>query len=221
MNATPTEQRGTKRQSPLRRTHCVGPGSHRNPFSTSRVRPGAIPYCFPPGQTAQGLVRRLRQDDWRGEIIGPHGSGKSTLVAALMPAIEDAGRKTTLIGLHDGQRCLGVELKRSTEIDASTVLIVDGYEQLGHASRFRLRRFCRRRGIGLLVTAHLSVGLPELFHTATSLELAQQVVAQILGKQSTLVTAEDVAERFSRHDGDLRETLFDLYDLYEHRSRRG
>jgi len=195
--------------------------SARNPFSTSRVRPGAIPYCFPPGQSAQGLVRRLRHSAWQGQIIGPHGSGKSALLAALIPAIEDAGRRTILIGLHDGQRRLPIDLKRPSPLDSSTVLIVDGYEQLGRLSRFRLKRFCRRHGIGLLVTAHRPVGLPELFHTATSLGLAQQVVAQLLGERGTLITSEDVAERFSRHGGDLRETLFDLYDLYEHRCRRG
>ena len=31
---------------------------------------------------------------------------------------------------------------------------------------------------------------------------------------------EDVAGRFSRHGGDLRELLFELYDLYEQRRRQ-
>ena len=220
MSTTPAQKRETSRQLRRRCTEDLGPDCHRNPFSTSRVRPGAVPYCFPPGHGARDLVRRLRDGGWWGQIIGPHGSGKSALVAALVPAVEHAGRRTILVGLHDGQRRLGVDLRSPPAADASTLLIVDGYEQLGRLSRFRLKRFCRRRGIGLLVTAHRSVGLPELFRTATSVELARRVVARLLGEQSTLITPEDVAERFSRNDGDLRETLFDLYDLYEDRRRR-
>ncbi len=54
-----------------------------NPFSTRFVRPGALAYRFPPGESAATLVERLAASGWRGQIVGPHGSGKSTLVAAL------------------------------------------------------------------------------------------------------------------------------------------
>ena len=69
--------------------------AERNPFATRFVRPGAIPYRF-----ANGLVGRdrasLRQHDWRGEIVGPHGSGKSTLVQTLIPPLKEAGRDVRL-----------------------------------------------------------------------------------------------------------------------------
>ena len=97
------------------------------------------------------------------------------------------------------------------------MLIIDGYEQLSHWQRFRVRRFCRRRGLGLLVTAHTAVGLPELWQTASDLELARQIVEQLQREYPSRVTSEDVAERFARREGDMREMLFDLYDLYEQR----
>ncbi len=195
------------------------PATVENPFCSRQVRPGGIPYLFSSGQDAADLVDRLRRNGWWGQVVGPHGSGKSALLAALMPAIERAGRRPLLVELHDGQRRLPLELKSGPDPDRATVLIVDGYEQLGYWQRFRLKRFCRRSGPGLLVTVHAPAGLPDLFRTSANLELAQQVVGQLQRNHPAHVAAEDVAERFAQYGDNLRELLFDLYDLYEQRRR--
>jgi hypothetical protein len=187
-----------------------------NPFCTRRVRPGAIPFIFPPDQSAETLVDRLQQAGWWGEIVGPHGSGKSTLLAALTAAIERAGRRTALVELHDGQRRLPLNLRSDPRLRCPAVLIIDGYEQLGCWCRLLLKRFCRRRDIGLLVTAHRSVGLPLLYQTVTTPELAVQIVGALMTDQQPFAP-DEVSHCLSRHGGDLRETLFDLYDLYEQR----
>ncbi|MHC4405394.1 MAG: hypothetical protein ACYTG0_37585 [Planctomycetota bacterium] len=188
-----------------------------NPFSTQHVRPGAIPFLFPHGHGAATLVDRLQSNRWQGQIIGPHGSGKSALVATLIPVMEARGRRTVLIELHDGQRRLPVNLRRMAELTETAVLIVDGYEQLAFCSRWVLRRRCRRRGLGLVVTAHASVGLPDLFRATTSLGLAGQIVGQLQGENPNRVSAEELRRRFAVHDGNLREVLFDLYDWHEER----
>ena len=193
------------------------PESSENPFCSRRVRPGGIPYLFAPGESAAELVDRLRDSGWWGQIVGPHGSGKSALLAALMPAIEAAGRRTVLIELHDGQRQMPPDFRRRLDAGCPTVLIVDGYEQLSLWQRLRLRRFCRRGGMGLLLTAHAPVGLPDLCHTSVTPELAQQIVERLQRGHPPRIAAADVAERFACQSGDLRETLFDLYDLYEER----
>lgn len=186
-----------------------------NPFSTRRTRPGAIEFVFRPGQDAAMLVERLRHTGWRGAIIGPHGTGKSALLATLMPAIKRAGRCPHLIELHDGQRRLPP--LRHDELPPVTLLIVDGYEQLSRLSRWRLAWLCRRRGWGLLVTAHASVGLPELYRTETTPDLAAEIVHQLLADRPSPFTAEELAACFAHHSGNLREVLFDLYDLCEQR----
>jgi hypothetical protein len=188
-----------------------------NPFSARRISPGAIPFVFPPDQSAETLVDRLRQADWRGEIIGPHGSGKSTLLATLIAAIERAGQRTVLVVLHDGERRLPLDLYADHRLRRPVLLIVDGYEQLARWRRLMLGRFCRRRKIGLLVTAHESVGFPLIFHTAASDGLAQQIVARLMDGRQPPFTADEVSRSLSQRNGDLRETLFDLYDLYEQR----
>jgi hypothetical protein len=189
-----------------------------NPFCSRRVRPGAIPFLFAAGQSAAALIERLQRSGWWGQIVGPHGSGKSALLAALVPAIEQAGRRVVQAELHDGQRHLPAGFPPSSGLDAATVLAVDGYEQLGRGTRFWLKRFCRRGGVGLLVTAHDGVGLPELCRTAPNLSLARQVLDQLQRGYPPHVMAEDLAEPFARHGGNLREVLFDLYDLYQRRS---
>jgi len=191
-----------------------------NPFSTRHVRPGAIPFRFPAGKGAEGLLERLERNNWQGQIVGPHGSGKSALVATLITSIERSGRRPYLIELHDGQRRLPVSRRQTSAFGPGTVLIVDGYEQLSTWSRFTLRRLRRRRGFGLVVTSHQSVGLPDLFRTTTSLGLAHEIVRDLLGGEPSPVTADEVDRPFTSHEGNMREILFDLYDLYERRRGR-
>ena len=191
-----------------------------NPFCSRRVRPGALPFLFA-GDTSLGqLVDRLRQNGWWGQIVGPHGSGKSALLASLVPAIERVGRHAIVFELHDACRRLPFDLKHAADVDPATILIIDGYEQLSRWRRFQLKRFCRRRGLGLLVTVHTSAGLPELFHAAADLHLTERIVAELTRGYPAHVTAKDVAERYLQHGGDVREMLFGLYDVYEERRRR-
>ena len=186
-----------------------------NPFSTRHVRPGAIDYLFPPGTTAESLLARLEGNSWRGQIVGPHGSGKSALLATLIRAVEGSARQVRLVELHDGQRRLPRDFWR-TDITPNTLVIVDGYEQLGFSSRFRLRGFCRKRGLGLLVTAHSSSGFPDLFRTAPDMATAVRLVEQLVDRDAP-ISADEIRERFSAHKGDIREVLFDLYDAHERR----
>jgi hypothetical protein len=177
-------------------------------------------YLFPQGQTAERLLERLEKNGWRGQIVGPHGSGKSALLAALMAALKEAKRPTLLLELHDGQRSLAAEFWATSDPAPETLVIVDGYEQLGLPARWRLKRRCRRGGLGLLVTAHASAGFPDLVRTAAGLETVARIVAQLLGNDAWPISREEIQQRFRLHRGNVRETLFALYDLYEERCRQ-
>lgn len=192
-----------------------------NPFCTRRTRPGAMPYLFPPGTSVESLLADLARHGWRGAIVGPHGAGKSALLATLLPSVERDGRRTALFTLRDGQRRLPAGWRDAIRPDSPRLVAVDGYEQLGRYARFLLDRTCRRRGWGLLVTSHEPVGLPTLVCLEPDLETARRVVAALLDDQAGAVSPEEVAECFQRHAGNLRETLFALYDLYELHGRRG
>lgn len=189
-----------------------------NPFEARRLRPGAVPYVWPQKRTPAELLTRLEENGWRGQIVGPHGSGKSALVAALAEHIERAGRKIVRIELHDGQRRLPIDLRSAPGCEAGAVVIVDGYEQLSRWNRFRLRRHCRRNRLGLVVTSHVSMGFPDLARTAAGLDQAVQLVERLASGSAFRPTRREIAALLERHEGDLREVLFDLYDLYERRA---
>lgn len=197
------------------------PRLHDNPFSAARVRPGGVPFLHPPGQSDESIVGRLRDSGWWGQIVAPHGCGKSSLLCSLIPAIEAAGARTLLVALHDGQRQLPGGLNGLGRLSPPAVLIVDGYEQLRRWNRFWLKRFCRRRRIGLLATAHRDVGLPDLCRLCVDEKAAWRVVEQLQGGYARLVSREDLHECLSRRKGNLREALFDLYDLYQRCNPQG
>lgn len=187
-----------------------------NPFSTRFVRPGAIPYFFPPGQEVSDVLRCLAENGWCGQIVGPHGSGKSTLLASLLRRVEESGKRAVLVELHDGQR----RLPQNVLAGKVFMLAIDGYEQLPWWRRRWFERHCRRRGVGLLVTTHCDVGLPEIFHVHVDLNSARRVIGHLLGDRAKMITDEEIADCVGRHGADLREALFELYDLFEKQRRK-
>jgi energy-coupling factor transporter ATP-binding protein EcfA2 len=185
-----------------------------NPFATRFIRPGAISFLFLDGDSAAAIVERLKENNWRGQIIGEHGSGKSTLVATLAPLIEAAGRQVVMLKMQPGERSLPIENSSLTPV---TQLILDGYEQLSWWSRLRVRWLLWRSGAGLLVTAHRDVGLPTLYTTKSSEEVASAVVNSLIAPEGSSIRASEVADAYRAAGGNVRETLFKLFDVYQQR----
>jgi hypothetical protein len=186
-----------------------------NPFASRHIRPGAIGYLFQEGVSAAELVERLKAAGWWGQIVGPHGSGKSTLLVTLVQELESAGRRVRLVSLHQGEHRLP---RLEGNLETATQVVVDGYEQLSWWSKRKLKARCRRAGSGLLVTAHADMGLPTIFETASSLEVTKEVVARLVEAADGRVTEDDVSEAFAASGGNVRETLFALYDIYQGRA---
>ena len=187
-----------------------------NPFCAARLRPGTIDFVFEPGKSLQQLLDSLEANAWYGQITGRHGTGKSTLLAALTPAIEARGRRVKSITLIAGQRDLPRMFMRSLwRSPGLRVAAVDGIEQLGLWNRLLLKRSCRARGVGLVVASHRSAQLPSLYETAVDETRAWRVVEQLQDGFPPRIEVGDLTARLARHQGNLREALFDLYDLYE------
>ena len=188
-----------------------------NPFATRFTRPGAIEFLFPDGESAQTLVDRLREHAWQGEIVGPHGAGKSTLLATLVEPLTSTGRSVVLSTLHQGETSLPKRLDDWRSWSTATQVIVDGYEQLTWWSRRQLARRVREKRAGLLVTSHAPTGLPTLMVVAPRLDAAQRVVRRLV-PDANAITRDDVARAFRDCDGNIREMLFQLFDLYRSRN---
>lgn len=185
-----------------------------NPFATRHTRPGALDFVLPPGVTLADLVERLRTSGWRGEIVGPHGTGKSTLLAAVIPELRAAGREVQQVTLSAGQSQLPITAEEAARWTAATQLVLDGYEQLGWPSRLWLQATLASTGAGLLLTTHEPQGYPLLFTTKVDADLAWSVVSRLLPEPPPCISRDRVAALLETHAGNMREVLFSLYDLY-------
>lgn len=187
-----------------------------NPFATARIRPGRIPYAFPAGTDIATIVAALEHAGGRGQIVGPHGSGKSTLLAALAEELARRGSGVVATVLHDGARRLAPDfLGRLRAVPAGAVALIDGFEQLPWWRRQVILWRCRRLGLGLVVTCHAPVGLPTLWETAVSPDMAWSIIHGLMPDAESLVCRAEVAGLLAAHSGSLRELLFTLYDRFE------
>ena len=195
-----------------------------NPFATRWVRPGALRFVGAEQLVGQAC-QRLRQLP-AAQIVGPHGSGKSTLLHTLSLTLQQQHWTVVHFTLQHQQRRLPAAARPLLRAPLAfgqqrRLLIVDGGQQLSRWRRMLLRRACRRGGWHLLMTTHQDLGLPTLHDMQVTAELACEVAAQ-LQLQSGLpkfVEDQDVRAALAGQQGNLRETLFALYDLYEARRR--
>ncbi len=197
------------------------PSRHSNPFATCWTRPDAVRYLPQRLTSPEQLVSQLAKQQWRGQIVGPHGVGKSTLLCALQQPVTNAGKDWLRVDLRDRGGSAAWPNLRTVALHPQTVLVVDGFEQLSLLRRWRLRWRCQQAGAGLLVTCHAPIGLPTLVNLAPSLSLTLEVFHLLTEGSPSLVTKQQVQNSYKRCHGNLREILLDLYDLHERHLRQG
>lgn len=198
---------------PISRLPLAPPSRRSNPFATCWTRPGALPFQFSEGDSAERFVERLAANGWWGEVLGPHGSGKSTLLETLKPALAEAGCRVRSTALRNRQRWLPSDFLFRDE--QRVLYIVDGFEQLGRLARVWLKHRCRRVHAGLLVTSHAPTGLPPLVTLAPDLPLVEQLVAALCEQTPSRIAPTHVAASHAGCGSNVRDIFFDLYDRHE------
>jgi len=205
-----------------------------NPFVSRCIRPGSLPYIFPWGDDIGRLMAALRDRGWMGQIVGPHGSGKSTLIESLLEPLERAGRQIVRYRLSskyrqtigDGTSLVTAVAKPVQKFavpsggpdwDRNTQVIVDGWEQLFWWQRWAIYARCCQRKAGLLVTAHRRTwALPLVYRTNVDLRSASEIVRRLAGNTTSAGFSDrDLLECLTSYRGNMRECLFRLYDLWE------
>jgi len=178
-----------------------------NPFTVQKVQ--RIRYRLS-GETWEGLLERLAMLRYRAAIVGPHGRGKTTLLEDLAPRLEALGFRVRSVMLHTGDRRLDREQREILlrHLSPRDLLCVDGAEQLGRISWLALLARSQAAG-GLLITSHRPGLLPTLLDCETTPELLADIVSDLLGRE-----AEGTEELFVRHEGNLREALRAMYDVW-------
>jgi len=189
----------------------------RNPFAMRHTQPGAVRPLDGAGRLVNLSEIVAAMNAHRGTSIeGPHGTGKSTLVAALVKEIMATGRQVRVFRLRRGQDAVPA-IRTIFRADRGALVCLDGWEILG-ALKFVARQIAWWRGVGLLVTAHRPAGFSYVVRTTATLPLLRAVVDQ-LPDHGGLITDDDLADALDRHPSNIREALCDLYDRFEHRAR--
>ncbi len=193
---------------------------HRTyPFASRNTRPGALPPMAADGGPLElgPLLRRLVASS-AAAIEGPHGTGKSTLLAAVMAELRAAGHQVGLVQLRRRRDAL-TALAGVAGTPRGGTLCIDGWERAGRMAALVIRAGARSRGCRLLVTSHAATGLTTLARTAASHPLLEAIVGR-LPDHGGLIGPEDLAAAYASHPGNIRDALGALYDRFELHRRR-
>lgn len=183
--------------------------ARENPFRVERLH--ALRFRYPEGDGHEALLARVMAHGGRSAIVGPHGSGKTTLMLELGPVLRARGYAVRALRLGAERRSLSrAEWRALTEgLGPRDAILLDGAGHLRPWTWIRLRRASRRAGI-LIVTAHRAHRGPVALRTATSPELLRELVAEL----DSGSIARAGAELFGAVHGDLRRALRWLFDQH-------
>jgi len=181
-----------------------------NPFRMQRIE--ALRYRLDENSW-QRLLARFAAQHWRGVLVGPHGSGKTTLREEIETRLRADGWKVRTVILGDDRMISWPDLRALCDgADGRTLLCLDGLDRLSTLHWWRLRRATRTVG-GILATSHVAGRLPTLHQHHTSPALLRELVRELLGDDGDSLTWTERCDTvFIRHCGDLRACLRTFYD---------
>ena len=208
-----------------------------NPFSTCFTRPGEIPYLLPdprePGEARfepQRLIERFVSKRCVGQIVGPHGCGKTTLCHLIADELGDRFATVDYVAIRSASDVQTMRYGSSSAVDSrlatgTKLTIIDGAERVSLLQqRMIVSNLTGRRGFdpnrtdsnpdGLLFTSHRRLKfIPVLFSIVPSVSTFARVANYL---DPTLEMTEDqLANLFEQADGNIREAIMLLYDRHE------
>jgi hypothetical protein len=183
-----------------------------NPFTTDRVL--RIRYRLPEADWVD-LLARLERHRYRGAIVGPHGTGKTTLLEDLEDRLRARGVPIVPLRLDSSKRTFTrAELDACFAASTSAhVISLDGAEQLPRLAWHAFERRARHAR-GLILTSHRAGLLPTLHTCATDERLLEDIMSRLLGSRTDAGSAPSSRDLFRRHHGNLRDALREMYDWY-------
>ena len=193
-----------------------------NPFSTRFVSPGQLSFIGMEEGWLDELAAVLIQQNGNGQIVGPHGVGKTTLSFELERRV--ARLNDTRTPFRFVRKIISPQQTirsghQSASFESSpqkTVLVLDGFERLSWFQRVALVKACQRKQIGLLLTTHRAVwGVPKLVSLKPDQDRFESVVKELTCDCEFQISRECLAEIFANNNGNIHESLMSCYDEFE------
>lgn len=193
-----------------------------NPFATRCFQPGALDYEFFGKQQWSTFANLCRNQRGCSLIVGPHGSGKSTLLLTLAQELLtlDPDIRIESLFLHNDGNSTDQFLRSYSNWRKSDIVLLDGFEQLSIIRRMQVITSARWNSLPVIATSHRSfLGCPVLWRTSVDATTERWVISKLLegrpsGVLSQALSSEDWRVSRERHQQNLRESLFDMYDWW-------
>lgn len=196
------------------------PSRLSNPFATCWTRPDVLPRHERAGQGADDLLVQLKKATWQGQVVGPHGSGKTSLLMEVNRRLSERKRTPLWLPIEASKvRPLIRQICRFA--DDRTVVLMEGFERANRWHQHRLLAACAGRGSGWLITTHerlRSRRTPVVAQVRATVETALLLYEHLTQQRSSPVTRDHVVRSFREQSGNLREVWFDLYEQHEMRT---
>lgn len=179
-----------------------------NPFRVGRL--DALGYVDH-GADLGTVVASLKQNNYRGALVGGHGTGKSTLLGAVGDRLIEHGLSPMPLFMNTEERGTlplrwRIAVRRAGEGDA---LLLDGYDHLPRWARLWVRYKAQYAG-ALVVTSHRRCRLRTVAQMQTSPALLRTLVAELAG--AAYAASVDCDALWHETQGNLRDALRRLYD---------
>ena len=188
--------------------------ARENPFRLDKIR--RLDFRLN-GYTWDSLWDKLSEMNFRAAIVGGHGSGKTTLLEKLQPKITAKGYKTKMAFANQDKPYLRSDLKMIlADMDNWDICLLDGADHLPAFSFRSLKQAFIKADKGLIITVHKPSKLPTLIKCSPDLELFKDIISELL-RDHPLPTDQEISLIYNCHRGNLREALWDMYDIWAER----
>ena len=187
-----------------------------NPFCTHWITPSSCEFNQRFNGEIQHVMQTMLDFGCRGQIMGPHGVGKSTLMHRICKQLK-------MEGLNPVQMNLDFQLVGNSNkklLVKNCIWVIDRFESLTRRQQSRVIKHTKRQRIGLLVTAHRQLSLPVVARLSPNLDHAIAVVRNLQSRFGKVYLSDDDVRRlWPECQNDLRELLMACYDKWQEHSR--
>ncbi len=181
-----------------------------NPFSAQRI--SSIPFYFK-HDNWDSIIALLAQNNFKGSVIGPHGTGKTTFLTDLTKQLQARGHHTLSLFINlDNPRLSAEQWNTVKRAPPQTIIIFDGGDILPLWAWWRFR-WASRHVKGIFITSHGMKRLPAIHHTHSDNDLLEVMLSH-LDVELTLDLQNYAKQSLKKNNGNIRETLRDLYWVY-------